>query len=506
MKFSVLFTRFACLFLFTLLSFSSKASHVLGSFISYEPIDSVNYKITVIFYRDCNGITLSAAKLTVTGKSTGTYTKVLNPVSYTDITGSFVGCTTQSRCVGSFAYGAQQIVYTDTVNISGGACTYRFGFYECCRSPGITTGSASANHYNYAEINKCAGMNTSPVPMVTPQFFLPLDAVISIAPTLMELTDKADSVAYNLVAPLMDTATPIPYLTGFSATKPFSTSGVIFDPVTGQIRFKPNKSNEISPYTVETREYRNIGGKEVLAGITRLDLTGFIVDFSPTNKTPNVNITGLTQDACVGKSVCITYGTMDVDNGDSTFLSFTNTVPGAVFTSTRAGSYDSGTVCITPTKNNVRRAPYLLTVTARDNACPMNGLSSTSIPIYFRTSYDTSNHAVVSKSVMCNRVGIKASKDTFSDLTLDWLAADGLVDTLMGDSAILYFAKKGWNYFAIRSKNKVGCFGPYEWDSVYINPSYALQISKSADTAGCASDTFHLSALALNGSAPYKYT
>jgi PKD repeat protein len=506
MKFSVLFTRFACLFLFVLLSFSSKASHVLGSFIGYEPIDSVTYKVTVIFYRDCNGITLSTVNLGVTGKKTGKYYKALPFVSATDITASFMGCSIQSRCSGSFTYGVQQLIFSDTINIAGGACTYRFSFEECCRSAAITTGASGANGYNYAEINKCAGMNTSPMPMLAPQFLFPLKANISIAPTLMELIDKTDSVVFDIVAPLNDSVTIIPYLTGYSATKPFSGTGIIIDPITGQIRFTPNKKNEVSSYVIEAREYRNIGGKEVLAGITRQDLAGFIVDFSPTNKTPNVNITGLTQDACVGKSVCITYGTSDVDSGDSTFLSFVNTIPGALYASARAGGYDSGTVCITPTKNNVRRAPYLLTITARDNACPMNGLSSTCIPIYFRPAYDTSNHAVISKSVTCNKVNIKASKDTFSDLTLDWLAVDGLVDTVIGDSAILYFAKKGWNHFAIRSKNKVGCFGPYEWDSVYVNPSFTMQISKSADTAGCAADTFHLSALALNGTAPYKYS
>jgi hypothetical protein len=516
MKLHIYLLRIACFASLFATFLTTKASYNAGSFIGYEALDSTHYIVTLTIYRDCNGIPITSATISITGKPGGVFTKAFPLVSSRDITNPFLGCNTQSRCTGSYIYGFQEIVFSDTIDISGGDCTYKFGYTTCCRASSISTGGAAGSMvYNYATVNKCAGINTSPRPTTLPQMLLPNGQDVSIAPTMVDLVDKADSVTFSLAAPLDDNGNAITYNGSYTKDRPFtfngfpnntysSPAGFHLNPNTGEITFRPTKQNEVGIFVIEANEYRNVNGTTVLVGVVRLELTNIIIS-TPNNKIPKLQTSGLTQSICAGEKTCISLTSSDADSNDSTFVSITNTLPNAVYTDTRSGINGSGELCWTPTKNDVRAAPYLITAAVKDNACIVSGYKTYTFALYVKPAYDTTNHAVVSKTVSCNRVSVLASKDTFTDLSLDWKAENGLIDTIIGDSAVLFFKTTGWNRFAIRSKNANGCLGPYEWDSVFITPLYPLQLSKSADTTACPADTLLLSVTPLNGTGPYKY-
>lgn len=512
-----IFNQLHSVIIFTLAFFSCihtvSANATMGSHITYKAIDSVNYIVYVTLYRDCNGLTPSNPVLEITGKSTGKFNSTTTFINKADITHlySISGCTLGSRCNSSGNYGIETWEFADTINISGGACEYSFAITECCRSGAISTGMSSTDMYNFAWVNKCAGKNTAPKLVQHPRFLLPAGKDITINHAMMENDDTQDSVSFMLAPAYTASSTVASYAGSFSPAKPLtflgfpnvslsSPAGFRMDNVTGEISFRPTKQNELGIVCIEAREYRKVNGTETLAGFSRLEIMVNVISSVNMNM-PTISTAD--ESICSGVSKCINITTGGVDT--TFFAGWSQNIPGATITNVTNTPNPMATLCWTPTSAQIRRAPYLYVVGTISNLCVANAYMQNTHALYVRKAYDSSNHEVEKVVVGCNKVTVKAYKDSFPDLTLDWQIENGFFDTIIGDSAIMYFNKPGWNHFAIRSKNKFGCFGNYERDSVFISPLYALQLSTSNDTVSCKFDTLQLSATPLNGAGPYKF-
>jgi hypothetical protein len=68
---------------------------------------------------------------------------------------------------------------------------------------------------------------------------------------------------------------------------------------------------------------------------------------------------------------------------DSVSVNWNNGIPGAVFTIIdQSARLQKGEFCWTPTQDKISNLPYTFTVTARDNACPINGITSRTYRVY----------------------------------------------------------------------------------------------------------------------------
>ncbi len=507
---------FILLTLLIFFQFSAKAGHAeLGSHVGYKAIDSTTYEVTVTIYRDCNGIVPATIKLGITGKTTGFFEVVLTEVSTTDITGAYLNCNFISRCTGSFAYGIQKVIYKDTVDISGGACEYRFSYKDCCRNSNITTGSANTGHYNYAMVNKCFGINNSVQANLEPRILIPVGQDIFMTTFNGDKIDKQDSVVYSQADVYEDSVTSSSYSGSWTAQRPISflgfpnnglnsPAGFKFDETTSALRFRPTVQNQVTLFCHEAREYRKINGKMELVGLTRMEHEVIVIG-GPNNKTPTIK--GSSAVACVGQKTCIDFETDDVDKNDSTFLTFKGLPQGATVTYSRKGRLATAQVCYVPTKADVSNNPYQFTVFVSDNSCEISGRSSSSFTYIVDNSPDSTNIEVLSKTTSCSSTDIIVNLKNTSGLTgLSWEIFDeDNLSKSTNDTAKLFFKGSGWKkFFVILKATNSLCTFTLE-DSVFIAPQYSLNLNTIKDSTLCTQSALSIFTTPLNGTAPYNY-
>lgn len=507
-----LFSLFVLLFL---ININAKAVRIYGSHIGYKAIDSTNYEVTLTIYRDCNGIPINDVKVGVTGKTTGYFEVTANKVSATDITGAYLNCNFVSRCTGTYHYGIEKLIYKDTVNISGGACEYKFSYKECCRNSNITTGAANTLHHNFATINKCFGINNSVQADIDPQILVAVGTDISMSTLLGDRVDSEDSVVFSLEDPYKDSVTkasysgswskdrPISFL-GFPNTNLNSPAGFHFNKTTGDIQFRPTVQNQVSVFCTEAKEYREVNGKIELVGVTRLEHLVLVVP-TPNNKPPK--IIGQSAVACTGQKTCIDFETDDADANDSTFINFTGLPSGATVTYGRKGKKATAQVCYTPTKNDIKSTPYSFIASASDNTCSIGGRSIETFTIKVQEGPDSTNVKVLSKTVSCSSADIIVQLNTTSSLTgLTWEIFDeDNISKSTNDTAKLFFKGSGWKkfYAVVKASNSL-CTFTIE-DSVFINPQYSLNFNPTKDSTLCTPTSLTIAANVQNGTSPYVY-
>ncbi|MGV3596809.1 MAG: T9SS type A sorting domain-containing protein [Bacteroidota bacterium] len=494
------------IFFITLFCKTASAQLIVGSYIGYKAIDSVTYEVYLTLYRDCNGGAINSPTIKVTGKSSGTYTASTTLQSVRDITGSFSGCTTQTKCnSGTYALGFQELVYNATVDVSSGACRYYFEYDTGSRPSYITNGAASTPLSNNVWIDKCLGANTSAVYSLPPQFILPTGQDYFYNHGFY---DNADSLSYNLVAPLGAAASnwqkPVTFLGFPNASLPFP-SGFRLDSVNGSFMFRPTKNNEISSYCIQITEWRKSGNSRIVVGQTRLEGTFFVM-LDSVNKMPKLS--GNNAIACVGKQRCITLTSSDTDTSDSTFISFAKLLPGTTTTITYNGKNAVAEVCWTPQASDLDKTNFII-ASVRDNSCPKNGTTTKDFIFTARETPDSSHFGFGTKTVLCNTVKIKLLvKKSFPQLAYSLQPIDSVLSwQFNADTLSIAFADTGWNKFAVIARTNAPCASDPFIDSVYIPAtSYKFQIAATNDTALCVGDSIHLFATPLNGITPFTYS
>lgn len=499
-----------------LFQFKAKAGHnEVGSHVGYKAIDSTKYEVTVTVYRNCNSINPSTIKLGVTGKTTGFFEQVLTRVSTTDITGAYLKCNFISRCNGSYAYGFEKVVYKDTVDVSGGACEYRFSFKDCCRNSSITTGAANKESYNYALVNKCFGINNSVQADLEPRLLIAVGQDVKMTTFNGDKIDKQDSVVYTQTNVYEDSVTTSSYSGQWSPQRPISflgfpnaqlnsPAGFEFNEQTSDLRFRPMVQNQVTIFCQEAKEYREVNGKMELVGLTRMEYEVVVVP-SPNNKKPIIK--GNSAVACVGQKTCIDFETDDIDKNDSTFLSFEGLPQGATVSYGRKGRLATAQICFTPTQSDVSSNPYQFTAFVSDNSCEISGRNSSSFTYTVENAPSNANIEVLSKTANCSSADIIVGLKNTGGLTgLSWEIFDeDNLSKSTNDTAKLFFKGSGWKkfYVALNATN-TKCTFTLE-DSVFITPSYTVNLASKNDSSFCTAQNASIFTNPTNGTGPYTY-
>ena len=357
------------------------ATHAMGGELSYVCLGNNQYKVTLNFYRDCNGIasptncnnglqfkvasTTCGANFNLCFDNNPTV-QIITPICPTEV----------DRCVSaSGTYGVERYTYTKVVDLSAyaacGGADWLFSWSLCCRNNAVTSLSnpGSQELYLDAQLNNSPGLcNSSPTFTNSPTAFYCLGEPISYNPGAVDA--NGDSLVYALIPARTANAVNIPYKTNYSASQPIRNSGganaVTLNPQTGTMTVTPSVL-QVAVVTYQVKEYRN----GVLVGVVTRDVQ-FVIRACTGNASPTatgINGTAVySMQVCAGTPVSFTVNSNDANAGQVVTMSWNSGIPGGTFTAS-GSPFPTGTFTWTPTIANIGNNTF--TIHVEDNGCPV---------------------------------------------------------------------------------------------------------------------------------------
>ncbi len=382
--FRALFTKFilamACLLLW---QGEAYATHAMGGELTYVCLGNNKYRVTLNFYRDCNGVAAP------TNCNNGLSFNVRSSTCGADFNQCFDNtpviqiitpiCPSEAdRCVSaSGTYGVEKYTYTKVVDLSSyascGGTDWLFSWSLCCRNNSITSLNNPGNRELYldAKLNMTTGLcNNSPSFTNSPAAFYCLGEPISYNPGAVDV--DGDSLVYALIPARTAGAANIPYNANYSALQPIRNGGgagaVVLNPQTGTMTVTPSVL-QVAVVTYQVKEYRN----GVLVGEVTRDVQ-FVVRACAGNASPTatgINGTAVySMQVCAGTPVSFNVNSNDANAGQTVSMTWNNGIPGATFTIS-GSPFPSGTFSWTPTVADLGNNTF--TVHVEDNGCPIKG-------------------------------------------------------------------------------------------------------------------------------------
>jgi len=361
----------------------SKASHMMGADIYFTCQGNNLYQFTLVFYRDCAGISApSSVSMSIAAASCGLSSSItLNQVGAgIEVSPLCPAMIAQSSCNGGSLPGVQQFVYQGSVVLPFACNDYVFSWTDCCRNAAITNVPGASGYGMYVEAHYDNTVYTCDhAPTFTT---IPVPYICSNQPFNYNqgaIDADGDSLVYTMINPMDAGAVPVPYNAPFNATYPLSTTtgSVVFDPLSGQLSFTPN-ANQITIMAIKVDEYRNgtwIGStmRDIqLVVITCNNTPPLILNGGIQNQQGGVNQGAMAVDICPGQSLSFYVSVTDTNAAD-TIYAYSNiaaVIPGATFNvvgGDTVNAYFSWTPTIADT------GYYVFTYTVMDNACPIYG-------------------------------------------------------------------------------------------------------------------------------------
>lgn len=308
----------------------AQAGHALGGEIFYEFLGGNQFRITVIFYRDCappnnlNGNNLDQSIQLGIFQGNSEYTILNVPLTQTSTTPvptvleNPCGILPDNLCM-------QRLEYSTVVNLPPSAVGYDLVFQRCCRNAGILNIQQS-DDIGITLTTQIPPNTSAANPNSSPQFvnYPPAAICRNFAFFLDHSATDADGdeLVYSFCHPInggtandpaptpspASTFTDVPYNAGFTALDPITAApDFAIDPATGQITGTPTQVG-LFVIGVCVSEYRN---GQLLSTVMR------DFQFRVVNCDPNIISAAQPQTAaqlCIGE-------TMTFDNG-STNASF----------------------------------------------------------------------------------------------------------------------------------------------------------------------------------------
>ena len=358
-----------------------------GAEISYDHIAGNGYKLSVVFYRNCQGQqapeTISIVCSSITNPSYNCIATA-NKISY-NVNEVTYSCSSEpTTCNGGNAYGVSVYLYeTSSITLPPSpdwVFSYTSGCGSCTHDIFMFNGGYTVN----ATLNnQIVASNNSP------EFDKYAKAVMQkcyyqqFENSVVE--QDGDSLVYSFTAILNGFSNSLTYVSPYSPTQ-FLNGYCMIDPQNGDMKLK-SYSNIKSAYGIIVKEYREINGSyELIGSITRsVDL----IVYTSYNLVPMLS----------GIDTCLSCGFDTLSNSfnasieeevQSNFrinvldsivgglwnnceLSWDQGIQNASF-QTYNNNTDSvyGILSWTPQAGVARSQPYSFNVTVQDDACPYN--------------------------------------------------------------------------------------------------------------------------------------
>ena len=316
--------------LLSLLATESKATHLVGSDITYQCTSTPGvYKVTMKIYRDCAGIPLCSGCTnaipngTVSGcttSSSGWSTQIIGATSgctgvnfgaftLTAVSASsgydiiptctsvYTICTNcNTRTSGTFSPGIEVFTYEGNVDLSGiptTCCNVTLGANTCCRNNALTT-IVPGSYQTICTINRCQSACNS-APTFTNDAAVLVCAGVDFVYNLGAMDPDGDSLSYAFGSSLQGIGSNVSYIPPYSAGYPFPyfgapnanttyPGGLRIDPITGDVLFRPI-GVFVSNLVIEVTQWKLVGGVRVNVGMTRRDVQ-FQTQLCTNNRNP----------------------------------------------------------------------------------------------------------------------------------------------------------------------------------------------------------------------------
>ena len=373
-----------------ILSLTSYSSHVPGGNISYECIGNNQYVITLTLFEDCGTAFIQnvAENITVTN-TCGIFFQSniqLPIINYREEVSQLCPqMISQSECNGGSLPGVYKHTYRDTITLPANCDSWVFAFDDCCRNASNNLSGTGNSYYWESVLNSTSSpCNSSPVINANP---IPYNCVNQpVRYNFGVVEPDGDSLSYSLIPAKTSSSGIVSYQGGFSGATPIP--GIQINPISGEITFFPT---QIGNYVIAVliKEFDSNGN---FIGSIIQDFQFEIINCNNNNPTlPPGGIGNLTGDgvqtnsyeiqACEGDSVCFDITFAD-DVSDSIYINsnISQIFQGAVMTqNTFTNGFATASFCLIVTPNSSSFST--ITVNARDNACPIVGVSSVSIVI-----------------------------------------------------------------------------------------------------------------------------
>ncbi len=357
-----------CLLFFALVAAmpNANATHLVGGEITYKCISGNTYEVTLVLFRDCDGVRLYSSQR-IFSSCGGSFD--VRRVSIEDVTPLCPG--EGSTCNGGSIPGIEKHTYTGTVNLP--FCgSLILSYSSCCRNADITTllGSNSLYISSLLETN-LAVCNSSPVFNNNGSSYGCMGEVVNYNHGVTD--PDGDQLVFSLVDCLQSASSTVTYAPGYSGLNPLSTTGgVSIDPATGAISFTPDIV-QVGVLCVLVEEYRN-GVK--IGEITR-DIQFNIENCNAGGggNNPPVASGPYQYNVNPGSQLCFNIVGSDPNAGDLIKMTTNNGISGGTFMPALPQGFTaspSTQFCWTPT-NADQNATHFFTITVQDDACPTVG-------------------------------------------------------------------------------------------------------------------------------------
>ncbi|MCI5059381.1 MAG: SprB repeat-containing protein, partial [Flavobacteriales bacterium] len=486
----------------------TKASHAVGSDLTYTCLGGNNYEVSLAFYRDCSGanapnsptVTISSQTCGFTGANDIDVKLNLEPGYPVDVTP--VCGAIQTDCVpGANGYrGVEKRVYKGLVTLPQSCTDWVFSYRICCRNPAITNIQNPGGQGMYVEAtldnlnapcNSSSTFSNDPVPYacINKQFCFNQGSQ----------DPDGDLLTYTLIDPKTDNAGgTVTYSPGFSAVSPVSLppgSAFNIDPNTGDICFISN-AIEVTVLAVLVEEWR--GGIKI--GSTIRDIQLNTIACNNDNPEPgdifgNSAASGaFSEVVCAGSPVVFTIQGFDPDINDQLTMTWNNGIPAGNWNVVNQGTNNpTATFTWNPTAADISAVPYTFTVSIEDDACPIKGTFTRAYSVTVQgINVDAGldeNPAACGLTYARNAVAVGGTPPYL----FEW--SDGTVGAAINNMEC------GKYYVTVTDAN--GCEGI---DSVSIKCPDIQIIAANITPESCYGDCDGEVQLAVNGgAAPYNY-
>ncbi len=398
--------------LFVVAGLSAFASHIVGMDLNYQWVSGNTYRITVVAYGDCGTASAGAYSTLATATpnvcvyngATLFSTVVCNPDAANSNLLSAQVCTadtglTTCTIPSSTIIGIKKFTYTGTVTLSGPSHTWRFIFNG---NMGAATGAGRAA--SITNINTPGTTITTLIDSLDNTYHNNSSVKLAVEPTpyycLNNLNNynpgatdpDGDSLRFVLSNGLTSagggggtacnpTPTNVTYTGGTSAASPLliAAGSLSFNQITGQLNFIPNASQRaLVVYSI--REFRN----DTFIGTSMREMT-FLVQ-TCTNTPPWGGLVSSTGSGYIADSlnyqICLNSGAFTLTTkptesnttGNITVTSFG--LPAGSSVSVVGNGTPNPTATFSWTSTGVAAGTYTFFLIYRDDACPINGLST----------------------------------------------------------------------------------------------------------------------------------
>jgi gliding motility-associated-like protein len=494
------------------------ADHMFGADLSYTHVSGSLYRVTLKVYRDCNGIPYYDTPISIAPINCAGPTRSRNPpqVSMIDITPVCSSAITRCQPNSTFQYGIEEYTFSDTFDLSNytGCCKFRISWQQCCRNSTIGTGAADQNFYTEAILDRCVTPgNTSPQITNRPVAIICAGQDFCFNNGILDSID-GDSISFSMAEALQAAGTSVTYSGQYSKNRPLNflgmpnanaslPAGFHLDSATGDLCFRPVMVQH-AEIVIKVTEWRKINGVATNIGETRRDMQ-FIVTSCPNNKVPNV-AGPYAYDACANSKICFDMKSTDADAVDSVRLTWNRGIPAGTFTSSFGHSpspkKQKGTFCWTPTDDDVSNNPYYFTVSARDDACPINANTTKaySVTVF---PMPRGNRQITKKK--CGEVDFTITPlANYGTLNYQWKITRGtqVIASANTSSFSHKFGEPGRYIVHSNLKTSKNCIIDY-FDTLDLDTFTSVAIPP--DTFICEGQSFNLKAVAKYGHLPYRY-